>query len=306
MPSLEITTVIGCTLMCTYCPQLELRSAYGRDASKKMALADFEYFLGKVPKHVRIDFSGMAEPWLNDSATLMLEHALRQGYKVAVYTTLEGMDERNAAQVLALLQEYGTQVEELCLHLPDAQGNMRGWRVSEVYRRVLATFLSEGKDLPIKHFTVMTMDKGGDFHPDIRNLLGTRARPFQGHSRAGSLSDREIEPPPTPRHDAAVSCKSTPYYDRNVVLPNGDVVLCCMDYNLKHIIGNLHRDDYYALFRSEVLRDLIVLNQKPEFSKCSLCKSCDNVLFEDQYLEAGKTRRSLQTRLKSRARRILS
>jgi len=26
---------------------------------------------------------------------------------------------------------------------------------------------------------------------------------------------------------------------RNVLLPNGDVVLCCMDYGLDHILGNL-------------------------------------------------------------------
>ena len=44
-------------------------------------------------------------------------------------------------------------------------------------------------------------------------------------------------------------------FDNNVLLPNGDVYLCCMDYGLKHHLGNLkdtnfnnlNRDKYYEL-----------------------------------------------------------
>jgi len=39
--------------------------------------------------------------------------------------------------------------------------------------------------------------------------------------------------------------------NNNVLLPNGDVVLCCMDYGLKHILGNLILSDYPSLFTGE-------------------------------------------------------
>jgi len=38
--TLEITTMIGCPLMCTYCPQDELRSVYGDDI-KYLTLKNF-------------------------------------------------------------------------------------------------------------------------------------------------------------------------------------------------------------------------------------------------------------------------
>ena len=37
-PTLEITTMIGCPLMCTFCPQDNLRDAYGKDDAKYMVL----------------------------------------------------------------------------------------------------------------------------------------------------------------------------------------------------------------------------------------------------------------------------
>ena len=49
----------------------------------------------------------------------------------------------------------------------------------------------------------------------------------------------------------------------NVVLPNGDVSLCCMDYGLEHIIGNLLDQEY---------EDVI-----PKHNTCfNLCRFCEN------------------------------
>ena len=40
-------------------------------------------------------------------------------------------------------------------------------------------------------------------------------------------------------------------FDTNVMLPNGDVVLCCMDYGLKHKLGNLFDTNFNDLKREE-------------------------------------------------------
>ena len=39
--------------------------------------------------------------------------------------------------------------------------------------------------------------------------------------------------------------------DQNVLLPNGDVCLCCMDYGMDHVLGNLLHQDYDSLFTGE-------------------------------------------------------
>lgn len=43
-------------------------------------------------------------------------------------------------------------------------------------------------------------------------------------------------------------------FDHNVVLPNGDVVLCCQDYGLKHKLGNLLKTNFNDMKRERIAR----------------------------------------------------
>ena len=135
-PTLEITTMIGCPLKCTFCPQDLLRAKYGKQ-EKYLSFENFKLIVSKLPGYVRIDFSGMAEPWANPDATAMLVHALEQGFNIALYTTLYGMKEQDAPVVVEMLARRAHQVEVICIHLPDADGNMRGFRNSPEYAHAL-------------------------------------------------------------------------------------------------------------------------------------------------------------------------
>jgi hypothetical protein len=279
MPCLEITTMVGCPLKCTYCPQDQLRGTYGKN-EKYLALDNFKLVLSKVPHYVRIDFSGMAEPWANPDATSMLAHALERGFNITVYTTLYGISESDAQQIIALLTRHAKQVEVLCLHLPDKNGNMRGFRHSSEYEAVLAAFIALGKSGVLRRFEALTMDAGGSVHPQLYNLV--RSLPgWSGHTRAGSLDSSELGTQPveqTPRYASPVSCGFTPFYDHNVLLPNGDVVICCMDYSVKHKIGNLIENDYFSLFASKGMAELHAENTKPGYSDKTICKSCSRAV----------------------------
>ncbi|MGD0720920.1 MAG: SPASM domain-containing protein [Roseiarcus sp.] len=279
MPCLEITTMVGCPLKCTFCPQDQLKGGYGKN-EKYLSLDNFRFILAKVPKYVRIDFSGMAEPWSNPAATAMLRHALESGYAVSVYTTLYGMAADDAREVLALLAEHAGQVEVLCLHLPDNNGNMRGFRHSYEYEAVLAAFLAFGSGGAIGRFETMTMDRTGMVHEKLRRTIGALA-PWVGHTRADSLDVDQVggqAVEATPRHRAPVTCGFTPFYDHNVLLPNGDVVLCCMDYSLKHKVGNLIEDEYFSIFGSPGMARLHSENARPGYSEKSICKSCSRAV----------------------------
>ncbi|MEG2022008.1 MAG: hypothetical protein RR087_09535, partial [Oscillospiraceae bacterium] len=120
--TLEITTRIGCSVNCVYCPQKQLVKRYhemGKISNKpvSMSLETFKKCIDKVPKDTRIDFSGMAEPWLNNECTKMVEYAHEQGYSIAVYTTLIGMT-MNDWNILKDIP-----MEELVLHIPDDKSN---------------------------------------------------------------------------------------------------------------------------------------------------------------------------------------
>jgi radical SAM protein with 4Fe4S-binding SPASM domain len=153
---------------------------------------------------------------------------------------------------------------------------MKGWKNSEEWQHAAAV---------ISHTKVpcgvgaMTMDKTGLVHPELQAMVG-QLQGWVGHTRADSLNTEQVAGQPisiTPMNTFSLTCKSTPFYDRNVLLPNGDVVLCCMDYNLKHIIGNLLTQSYDEIFEDRLLQDIIEINESSEFNKCSICKSCENV-----------------------------
>lgn len=45
-------------------------------------------------------------------------------------------------------------------------------------------------------------------------------------------------------------CTHTVGYHNNIMLPNGDVAVCCADYGLTNIIGNIYTQNYYNLNRT--------------------------------------------------------
>jgi hypothetical protein len=272
-PVMELTTMIGCPLMCTFCPQDNLRTNYG-DNTKYMQPVDLLAVLVKLPKNTRIDFSGMSEPWANPACTTMLEMVLYMGFKVAIYTTLYGMTDPES--VRTVLEQHPDQVEVIMLHLPDANGNMKGWKNSDEWQKAAAVITNTKVPCGIG---AMTMDRNGVVHPDLQPMVGQLAG-WVGHTRADSLDTKQVEGQAlsiTPHNTFSLTCASTPFYDRNVLLPNGDVVLCCMDYNLKHVIGNLLEQTYDEVMQGNKLAEIVKMNEADGFDKCSICKSCENV-----------------------------
>lgn len=276
-PAMELTTMIGCPLMCTFCPQDNLRKAAG-DSTKYMKISDLDHMLDKLPMNTRIDFSGMSEPWANPDCTTILEMTLIKGFTVAIFSTLYGMTVEEVDHVVGLLEKFDKQIKIVCLHLPDANSNMRGWKYSDEWKECF-TKISQAK--VSCGVGAMTMDNSGKVHPSIADFAKISFG-FDAHTRADSLDvnqlgDQSINV--APKHTSPITCRSTPFYDRNVLLPNGDVVLCCMDYNLKHIIGNLKNQTWEEIFKNKVFLDLVAINESVGYSDCSICKSCDNVRY---------------------------
>jgi radical SAM protein with 4Fe4S-binding SPASM domain len=273
MPILAITTVVGCKVMCTFCPQTLFKKSY-HDDEKILSLDNFNKILEKTPKHVDIHFSGNAEPWLNKDATKMLELALIKGHSVAIFTTLVGMSPEDAIKVTELCTNYKKQIKLFEIHLPDKYGNMKGWRISDTFVTVLKLFVEFGNKNIIKEFNMMTMGPNGidDVSENLVELVKD-SNVFSGWtpvSRAGTL-DNVV----APSHDYPIYCSKTPYYDRNILLPNGDVSICCEDYGLKHILGNILTQEYEELFTGDEINKVRKINMLDEYSDQTTCRNCE-------------------------------
>jgi len=290
MSVMEITTVVHCSLMCTFCPQIPLKKAYGNN-EKIMSLESFSKFLSKIPEHVDIHFSGYAEAWLNPNATEMLKMSLTNNHRVAIYTTMYGMSIDDAKNVIDLCTNYREQIKILVLHLPDINKNMRGFKMTQTYKDVLSLFVKFKKENILKEFNIMTMDSSNKFDTELVDIiLDNKITDFGPISRAGSLEESEHISIGSVKHSTQIYCSATPYYDKNVLMPNGDVALCCMDYNLKHIIGNLNDQEYSELIDSEELRKIKSENSLNRYSDKTICRNCECARPLDDFIPLNYTK----------------
>jgi len=274
MPSLEITTQIGCPLMCTFCPQDKLAKAY-KDPVRKMTVETFQTVLNKLPLDYKIIFAGYTEPWANPLCSQFVLMALERNFNISIYSTLYNIDITQANDLAELLEKHHKQVDEFWIHLPDKNSNMRGFKYSEEYENVLRRMLSMKK---ISVYS-MTMDAESIINPSIK----TNVKPVNWylHTRADNLTisdirDQLINPPP--KYEYIVECTRDKDLKSNILLPNGDVILCCMDYGLKHRLGNLLKSTLDEVINGSERLSVLELSGQLGYTDELLCKSCNDAL----------------------------
>lgn len=264
--TLEITTIVpekGCVVDCVFCPQRILEQRYRGE--RILTLENFKKILDRVPQSVRITFAGFTEPWMNKYCTDMVVYAHQKGHPISVFTTGVGVSVADV-EILADLPYAGNPNGGFVLHLPDSEMLARH-PITPGYLNTLSWI--KHNQHRIQNFSIMTM--GVDVHPEIKHIFD-RAPNYQMWSRAGNLVRESLLKPRllslkdrwnTSYQAGEKTCGCVEHLYHNVLLPNGDVSLCCMDYGLEHILGNLHQQTY---------EDVI-----PQDQQCfSLCNYCEN------------------------------
>jgi len=268
---IEISTRIGCSLDCRFCPQKTLVANYFR-ADGRTGVMPFETFarcIDKVPAGETVVFSGMAEPWLNPDCTRMMKYAQAKGHPLGVFTTLVGM----SANDYAALKDAAPA--ELCLHIPDEEGNAH-FPTDEAFWSLLDRVLA---DIASGKLTVTSLSSHGRIHPRIRSRVTALSAPVidEMHDRAGILEDDQVRHEGPMKRGAVVCTRCDGAgLNNNVLLPDGTVVLCCMDYGLKHPLGNLLTDSYDAVMNGSAkqhCRELLASERNGDII-CRHCISC--------------------------------
>ena len=272
MAKMEISTNVACRVQCDFCPQELLIEQYSNknnlnDISygqpTQMSFDTFKKCLSTIPKSVIISFSGYTEPWLNPDCSKMVLHAYESGYAIQVFSTLVGMNQKD----VEIIKQVKFKVFHI--HLPDEK-NIAKIAVNNDYLNVLKKILSD-----IPGVTGMSM---GVLHPKIRKILGKDILPDIMISRANNLNNVK----PTQKQFGPLVCKRDSkldlldIIDENVLLPNGDVGLCCMDYGLQHVIGNLLELSYDSLFKTEMYMEFE--KKQKSHDENILCRFCNEAI----------------------------
>jgi hypothetical protein len=219
-----------------------------------MRFETFASCLSKVPLDVEIHFLGMCEPWLNPQCTQMVLHAHRQGFRISVSTTLAGMKREDVDALKSV------PFETFILHVPDVSGDMH-LKTDAEYLRLLERVCRSGiHGLRYKRF--------GELSREVKDIVGTLEEiVWPTMNRANNLVGAGFGPNFKVR--GKIHCHRK---RNNVLLPNGDVVLCCNDYGLQHVLGNLRADSYESLFHGAEFRHVLAGMNDNESE--ILCRSC--------------------------------
>ena len=279
-PTFEITTNIltkGCTMQCVFCPQQTILGSY--KGVNLLSLDDFKKAIDKIPKEIAIIFSGFSEPFLNKKCADMILYAHEKGHAISIFTTGVGMTIEDFDKIKHI-PFSGGPVEPLVgylghpinnggftLHLPDNELYAKH-PITDKYIKLLEHTKSNEATLSNFHLTCM-----GTVHDKVKHIF-----PFSPNidvwARANNLlTEQKLRPEiinvikgkykSAYRGENPVTCACDEKLYHNVLLPNGDVALCCMDYSLEHILGNLFIQEY---------NDII---PEPE-TKFNLCRFCEN------------------------------
>jgi len=268
-PTLEITTVIGCNVNCRYCPQkVLLKRYYEKDRNRKhiMSLEDFSVFLSHTPDNCDFMFAGMSEPYLNPACTEMLKMACETGRNVSLYTTLEGASQKDVEEILKLPFQF------VGLHVAD-KNNFAHIHVTEEYYQNVEKLINAEKpngepfvnDISAQAeqlSRIMEMCKG---KYEVLISLQDRAGNLEGNELAGR--EHELT------NEKITCCFSGPKLNNHVVLPDGTLLLCNMDYGMKHVLGNLLENTYDEIRRGEEMQKIFA-GIKGDPSVDLLCRKC--------------------------------
>jgi len=271
---LEITTKIGCSNICEYCPQTKLIKRYsnlrknnsgGVPINKKdtyMSIDTFKKCISTVPSDVDMHFAGYTEPFDNPECADMMLHASKMGHVLACNTTLDGLNMHIIERIRHI------PFKQFNIHLPSAEyyeliGAGKPLSVLETGQHELSP---EWINV-LKYITTNPMPRQkfhchGGLHPDlaetedpIYDISLPDVPTIDLISRAGNLLKKYPERPLPPELNPRGKCNKI---FQNVLLPDGSLALCCMDYGLDGILGNLLEQTWTEYQQSNKYIDALV------------------------------------------------
>lgn len=277
-PTLEFTTIVpekGCVVDCVFCPQKVLLQTY--KGERRLSLENFKKVVDKLPKEIRVTFSGFVEPWMNSDCTEMVLYAHETGHPVSIFTTLVGMSIEDLERIKHI-PFAGNPNGGFTVHLPDQELRAKHPITKKYIETVehLAKIKHE-----IRNFHIMSM---GTVHEKVRHAFPDPVHTGEMWSRAGNLfKERMIKEELKREHFNSVdhgeknmTCGCDERLYHNVMLPNGDVSLCCMDYGLDAITGNLFEQEYND----------VIPNPYEVFD---ICRKCENAIdVESRFIKAER------------------
>ena len=265
--SVDISTNIGCRVLCKFCPQEVSMSNYAIKNDLEqiklgnpvlMSYSMFVKIIKKIPKNVFIRFSAFSEPFLNPECGKMMKFASDNGYHVELFSTLVGM----TSDDVDILKKIN--LKKFVIHLADNEkyAKIALTQHNEILKKIISS--------SIENVFFMTM---GTISNETKNIIGFDLKPSVMVSIAGHIEFVEQ----TNRISGPILCSMNPSRKNQdippIILPNGDTVLCCKDWSMEYKLGNLTNCTYEDLFQSITYKEIV--RKMSSENEDILCRTCE-------------------------------
>lgn len=265
----EFNLVAHCVHNCKYCPQGLHKSVY--KGNKVMKFEDYCSMVDKLPTSC-ISIAGFCEPFSNPRCTDMIEYATKNKHMVIIYTSLAGMKPDDYDR---LRKNYG--VRGFTVHLPDNLKNSV-FKITDEYREMLKYVIGH----PMGGWCNFEYSvHGTQAASEITDILRLQNVVYRIHDRAGCLNVKEPSADIQQVHwkSGQMRCANGfgAYQESGLVLPDGTVVACCMDWGMKYKFGNLLTQTWDSVMQSPLRVTLAQsrLTGKPD----TMCRHCAEATF---------------------------
>jgi molybdenum cofactor biosynthesis enzyme MoaA len=280
--NIEITPSIGCAMMCNYCPQLLITTVSKKNNEKnKMDYNEFKLFTKNIPDNTVIHWTGYTEPLLHKDFDKFVMFLHENNFDQLISTTMHGYDKSQN-----FMSSFNNFIS-VNFHLPDNK-NLMKIKVSDSYLEKLEKAILFQAQKNKKNITFQVI--GEDFEFRVKKLLNKLVEKdiilkknvliendIASRSDAINVDDLNFV------HKTSIkksNQKNKLFYcsDRRlnqaVMLPDGNLNICCMDYSLSGIIGSIkdqNLNDIYS-YNDEFNKAFVDGSYKP-------CVSCEYYKF---------------------------
>lgn len=233
----EFSLMVGCPNKCKFCPQETHLKAY--TGVRMLSMDNYTKMIDKLSKSV-ISIAGFSEPFMNPNCIDMIEYANNKHHDIIIYTTLQGM----TLEIYERLRRL-RNVKGLTIHLPDSEGNAI-IPVTEEYKKLLRFILYNGMASCQTTFSV----HGKAVHKELIPIINIIPQ-YRIHDRAGCLKTDDKTVHKVHWISGAIRCgNGFAHPESGIVIPNGNVFLCCMDFGLEYKLGNLLEQEWSDIMKS--------------------------------------------------------
>ena len=258
----EMTLTSACPMMCSYCPQSNYIKSYKslKPSGKDMSFEDYKIILKNIDIIGYIAFTGFTEPIRNKNWYEMIKYTIDEGYRAVLNTTLFKATSQDIDKMVSLEIPIN-------IHITDSKQDIP----IETYEEFIKKY--KGR-ISINYFS----EKG---HDTAKKLSSSAYKP-RLHDRGGNVSSDNA--PQTQVIKGPVTCSTKRQYS-NVVVPNGDVSVCCSDFGLEHVLGNLLTTKLSEIHKSKKMQKFN--NKMLEGDEEFICNKC---WYADKAWQSPKTR----------------